>query len=121
MFDYIIDLAVSYIKAGCPCLFHMVTGFYCPGCGGTRSVISLFHGHFIQSFIYHPLVLFTILSLLYLAAKRFLPSAKKSYTPALASRLAIAALVLVILNFLIKNIFLLMGTDLLSIAEKIQA
>ena len=24
-----------------PCLFHELTGFYCPGCGGTRAVLAL--------------------------------------------------------------------------------
>ena len=26
------------------CPFHAVTGWYCPGCGGTRAIIALFHG-----------------------------------------------------------------------------
>ena len=24
-----------------PCLFHLATGYYCPGCGGTRAIASL--------------------------------------------------------------------------------
>lgn len=28
------------------CLFHQTTGFNCPGCGGTRSLYALLHGHF---------------------------------------------------------------------------
>jgi Protein of unknown function (DUF2752) len=28
-----------------PCLFHALTGLYCPGCGGTRAVYQLLHGH----------------------------------------------------------------------------
>ncbi len=39
-----------------PCLLHFATGLYCPGCGGTRAVKALFHGHLIRSFIYHPVV-----------------------------------------------------------------
>jgi hypothetical protein len=28
------------------CLFHKLTGWNCPGCGGTRSVYALLHGDF---------------------------------------------------------------------------
>ena len=41
-----------------PCVFHAVTGLYCPGCGGTRAVEALFQGEIVLSFIYHPVVLY---------------------------------------------------------------
>lgn len=41
-----------------PCMFHMVTGLYCPGCGGTRALIAFVHCHFIKSLYYHPVVLY---------------------------------------------------------------
>ncbi|MEY8354136.1 DUF2752 domain-containing protein [Lachnospiraceae bacterium 54-53] len=46
---------------GFPCMFHSLTGFYCPGCGGTRAVRSLLRGDLRMSFQYHPLVLYTVL------------------------------------------------------------
>lgn len=39
-----------------PCFFSSVLGIYCPGCGGTRAVIALMRGQLFQSFWYHPLV-----------------------------------------------------------------
>lgn len=39
-----------------PCLFHAMTGFYCPGCGGTRAVMALLRGDVLASFIWHPIV-----------------------------------------------------------------
>lgn len=42
-----------------PCTLRMFTGYYCPGCGGTRAVIALIHGRPIKSFMYHPIVLTT--------------------------------------------------------------
>lgn len=44
-----------------PCVFHYVTGLYCPGCGGTRAVKALFQGKLLLSFLYHPFVLYSIL------------------------------------------------------------
>lgn len=32
-----------------PCVIHYVTGYYCPGCGNTRSVTALLHGDIIAS------------------------------------------------------------------------
>lgn len=42
-----------------PCLFHAYTGYYCPGCGGTRSILFLLKGELINSVIYHPIIVFT--------------------------------------------------------------
>lgn len=39
-----------------PCLLHAFTGYYCPGCGGTRAVYALLHLQLWRSFCYHPLV-----------------------------------------------------------------
>lgn len=41
------------------CGFYQLTGYYCPGCGGTRAVVALLHLHILQSLRCHPLVLYT--------------------------------------------------------------
>lgn len=39
-----------------PCLLRTFTGYYCPGCGGTRAVYALLHLQLWRSFGYHPMV-----------------------------------------------------------------
>lgn len=43
-----------------PCLFYKITGLYCPGCGGTRSVHALMDGHLFSSIRYNPIVLYGV-------------------------------------------------------------
>jgi hypothetical protein len=48
------------------CIFHMVTGLACPGCGSLRAAHSFLHGDFATAFRFNPL-LFTLLPLTGLA------------------------------------------------------
>jgi hypothetical protein len=61
-----------YWKIGCP--FRALTGIPCPGCGMTRSFLSLFHLDFHDAFLYHPMfpafLLLPILLLIHLARHR---------------------------------------------------
>lgn len=46
------------------CIFRSLTGFTCPGCGITRALHEVLHGHFINAFTLNPLfVLFSPLLL----------------------------------------------------------
>ncbi len=37
-----------------PCFINLFTGYWCPGCGGTRSVYWLIRGNIIKSLHYNP-------------------------------------------------------------------
>lgn len=39
-----------------PCIFHKITGLYCPGCGITRMLISIINLNYYQAFRYNPLM-----------------------------------------------------------------
>ena len=41
---------ILVIKTGIPCLFHELTGWYCPGCGTCRAVRAFVHGEFREMF-----------------------------------------------------------------------
>lgn len=38
-----------------PCYINQLTGFFCPGCGGSRSVAALVHGRFLVCAVNFPL------------------------------------------------------------------
>lgn len=39
-----------------PCLFHKLTGLYCPGCGATRAIRRCLCGDLVGAFRYNPLL-----------------------------------------------------------------
>lgn len=41
------------------CSIRSRTGIPCPGCGGTRALMSFFAGYFVQSIRYHPAIVFS--------------------------------------------------------------
>lgn len=43
-------------RLGIPCVFHGVTGLYCPGCGLTRALQACLQGDIEQAFRYNVLV-----------------------------------------------------------------
>lgn len=109
---------------GFPCLFHFFTGFYCPGCGGTRAVRLLLKGDLAGSFQYHPFVLYVCAALavelvIWTACcfrRSVLGQKEVRYLPGMERRyrrwVAVGAFV-VIVNWIVKNVFLLAGIDLL--------
>lgn len=63
----IVTLIISFIllyaflsyrfQAGFICVFYQFTGWYCPGCGIGRSVLSLLNGDWMQAFRYNVLLM----------------------------------------------------------------
>ena len=47
------------------CLFRLVTGLTCPGCGTARALHEILHGHFENAFMLNPLLLVAIPFLLF--------------------------------------------------------
>ena len=47
------------------CIFHELTGFYCPGCGGQRSLHSFLNGNFLKAIDYNLLFILLLPFILY--------------------------------------------------------
>lgn len=42
------------------CVFHELTGLYCPGCGAARAFHALVHGDFLAALDYNPLLVIAL-------------------------------------------------------------
>jgi hypothetical protein len=52
-----------------PCVFRQLTGLQCPGCGSTRALHQLLHGHLVAAFTFNPLFVIATPLLLYVLLK----------------------------------------------------
>jgi hypothetical protein len=50
------------------CLFHSLTGWNCPGCGGTRAAYELLHGHLLGALRYNALLVLALAGLIFWGA-----------------------------------------------------
>lgn len=91
-----------------PCIFHEITGLYCPGCGGTRAVKALLGGHIITSFMYNPIVLYSVVMYIWFMGTQLLGRLTKGKVKGLKYRHLYLwiALAIVVVNCLVRNILL---------------
>lgn len=114
-YGFRIDLYTALKLDGIRCAFRSLTGFYCPGCGGTRATLHLLKFHPIRSFLMHPLPLLAALLYLnffvrfifaYLVPETFPLKLKPAKFRIIYPVILGAAL---LVNFIVRNILLLNG------------
>lgn len=99
------------------CIFWQITGFYCPGCGGTRALLALFQGRLLRSAVYHPFVPYSFGVGGWFMISQTVERLSKGRVPIGMKYRDIylwLALGLVLAGFLLKNILLICGIDLLK-------
>lgn len=99
-----------FLKLQPPCIFHTIFGLYCPGCGGTRAVLALLKGNILQSLWYHPVVVYSAgLYGWYLISNtiEWISKGKLPIGSGYHRWYGIAAVVLIIVNCLLRNLLLL--------------
>ena len=62
--EFIVLAIIVFYSLSFGCLFHKITGLYCPGCGITRLLLAILKFDFYQAFRFNPLVF--ILLIVYL-------------------------------------------------------
>ncbi len=110
-----IPLNPSYIVPQCQ--FNMLTGLYCPGCGGTRAAIAFFSGHWLKSFLYHPFVPYCgILYIAFMVKGTLAVLAKEKFQyMKFRNGYIFFGIAILLIQFAVKNVLLLVyGIDWLQ-------
>lgn len=105
-----------------PCLFHELTGFYCPGCGGTRALKALLGGHPLLSILYHPLVFYCALVALGFSVSYGIYWRTKNprFRLYLENGFVYVGIGITVANFILKNYLLAVrGIDLLELLPRV--
>lgn len=90
-----------------PCIFNLITGLHCPGCGVTRMLKEIIHLNFYQAFRYNmlafiftPIFFFLFINHIYCKIKN-----KKSIYQKIPNYLSVIVIVLFLIFGIIRNIF----------------
>jgi hypothetical protein len=88
-----------------PCVFRQLTGLQCPGCGSTRALHQLLHGHFVTAFTLNPLFVIATPLLLYVLLK-YTTMSFRGITPkpnALPARYIYLIFVVIVSFWILRN------------------
>ncbi len=99
------------------CMMKKIFHLYCPGCGGTHALNSLFHFHIAESFLYNPLVLYMALGVLIFIVKSLvlLIKGKGETDVSIDLRYLWGLFYLMLFFFIIRNVLLIFfGVDYLG-------
>ena len=105
-------LFVSLTGRGIPCVFHALTGLYCPGCGTTRMVLSLAKLDFRGAVRYNAAVLFMLpfFAAYFIRHSVLYIKNGEPFLPNLPERIILYVITAVLVIFgVVRNIFLFIG------------
>ncbi len=91
-----------------PCVFHTLTGYFCPGCGGTRSLKALLSGRFLVCAVDFPMIMYAAVVYAWFMISQTIEKVSSHRIPiGMKYRHAwvYASLVIVIIHFIVKNLF----------------
>ena len=91
-----------------PCVFYTATGYFCPGCGGTRSVIALLNGRFLVSAVDFPMVMYCALVYAWFMVSHTIDRLSRHRIPIgmkYSHRWIYGSLVVVAVHCVLKNLF----------------
>lgn len=94
------------------CYLYRLTGYYCPGCGGTRAIRALLRGNVPAAIWLHPFVAYAFfMFFLFLCTYTLHYAFPKRSLPRLRLRplYFYAAIAMILVNWMLKNILIYLG------------
>lgn len=91
------------------CVLNKLTGYYCPGCGGTRATFALLRGDIMRALYFHPFVVYVaVFGGWFMLSQTIERISHGKIQIAMHFRMVYVwiALILILGNFLIKNAIL---------------
>jgi hypothetical protein len=86
------------------CIFKLITGYQCPGCGASRALYALLHGHPLEALSYNYFLLLALPYLFAIVLTGWLPQLSRWKPLIQGPKLAWAYLVLFIIWWILRNI-----------------
>jgi hypothetical protein len=87
-----------------PCLFHALTGLYCPGCGSTRCLHALLHGNLKQAAAFNVLLVSAIPFLLCLGVGSLWRTTPTAPGCRISARVIYAVFGVIVAYWLLRNV-----------------
>ena len=87
------------------CVFHELTGLYCPGCGITRCLIAIIKLEFVQAFRYNMLAFILLPLFIFIAIKKYYCWILNKQCSLFSNRFYIVLAIITVLFGLLRNIF----------------
>ena len=105
---YCLNIDIFHINL--PCQIYSATGFYCPGCGGTRAFKYLLQGDILKSLKYHPFVIYAVgMGSVYMILNTISLLRGKGFSGMrVKSIYFLLAPIIIVGQFLIKNLIILL-------------
>ena len=87
------------------CMFRLVTGWDCPGCGSQRAIHSLLHGHLGRAWQFNPFIFFAVpIGAFYLFIETWRDRFPRLHTGANRPAILIFIAVAVVLWWILRNL-----------------
>ena len=85
------------------CAFHETTGLMCAGCGATRAVYQLLHGHWVAAFRFNPLLIVSLPLIVWYGARQTVRYLKNQPCPVNIRPVALWLMLAVLMVFTVMR------------------